>query len=263
MKLTADSSSDVCTHWPRPVRSRAMQRGEHALGEDGARRGVGHRDADPPGARAGRTGDAHQATQALGDLVDAGTRRVGTALAEPGDRRVDHPRVDRPHRLRIDAEAVLDARAVVLDDHVGPLDETEEHRETVGSREVDRDGTLVPVQVRAIGPERRERSAAASALYRDHVGAEIGELAHARGPGPGPGEVDDPDARERTVGRVGRLGVGHPASAAAARRRAVAGMKRPSAAFMSTPAPGKLPSNVETHRMRVPPPTGSSVTSAW
>ena len=24
MKLTADSSSDVCTHWPRPVRSRAI-----------------------------------------------------------------------------------------------------------------------------------------------------------------------------------------------------------------------------------------------
>ena len=24
MKLTADSSNDVCTHWPRPVRSRAI-----------------------------------------------------------------------------------------------------------------------------------------------------------------------------------------------------------------------------------------------
>ena len=69
------------------------------------------------------------------------------------------------------------------------------------------DRALVAVQVGAVGPERRERPAARWARQRDHLGAEVGELADAGGPGTRPGEVEHEDAGERPGDDVVGLGV--------------------------------------------------------
>ena len=66
-----------------------VEREDDRLGEQQARGEVGDRDADPHRAAAGLAGDRHQPAHALRDLVDAGARRVGAALAEARDRAVD------------------------------------------------------------------------------------------------------------------------------------------------------------------------------
>ena len=100
MKLIIDSSSDVCTHWPRPVRSRAISAASTPLREDRAGGGVGDRDADARRSGARRAGDAHHAAEALRDLVDTRTLRVRTVLTEARDARVDEPRVHAPRACR-------------------------------------------------------------------------------------------------------------------------------------------------------------------
>jgi len=61
----------------------------------------------------------NEAAHALRDLVVAGTIAVRARLAEAGDAAVHEPRVDLAERLVVDAEAMLDVRAVVLDEDVG------------------------------------------------------------------------------------------------------------------------------------------------
>ena len=61
------------------------------------------------------------------------------------------------------------------------------------------DGALVAVEVGAVGTAERTRSPPLGGHTCTHVGAEVGELAHARGSRPRHGEVDHADAGERTV----------------------------------------------------------------
>ena len=175
------------------------QRGEHTLREDRAGRGVGDRDTHARGAGARRSGDAHQPAEALRDLVDAGSIRVGAVLTESGDARVDEPRVHGPQRVGIDAQPVLHRGTEVLDEHVGLLDEAEEHGVTLLGGEIDDHRTLVAVEVRAVGTAGCERHRAAGRLHLDDVGTEVGELAHARRAGPRNGQVDHAKAGERPV----------------------------------------------------------------
>ena len=117
------------------------------LGQQQARGQVGDRDADAHRPAAGLAGDRHQPAHALGDLVDAGARRVGAALAEARDRAVDDARVDLGHGVVVDLQAMLHVGAVVLDDDVGLLRELHEDRVAFRALEVERHRLLVAMQV--------------------------------------------------------------------------------------------------------------------
>ena len=175
------------------------QRGEHALRQDRAGRGVGDRDPHARRTGARRTGDAHHAAEALCDLIDARAIRVRAVLTESGDARVDEARVHGPERVGIDAEPVLHGGAEVLDEHVGLLDEAEEHGVTLLGGQIDDHRALVAVEVRAVGTAGCERHRAARGLHLDDVGAEVGKLPHAGGAGPGDCQVDHAKAGERPV----------------------------------------------------------------
>src|SRR5207237_4920666 len=121
-----------------------------AVGEVHAGGEVGDRDADPPEAAAGRAGDAHQPAHALGDLIDAGLVGDRALLTEAGDTGQDDALVDAAQRLVVEAEPVLDVLAVVLDHHVGVLDQPVEDRAAGLGLQVDRDRALVAVEVLAV-----------------------------------------------------------------------------------------------------------------
>ena len=176
------------------------ERGEHPLSEERARRGVGDRDADARRSGTRRSGHAHHAAEALCDLVDTGTLRVRAVLAEAGDARVHETRVHRQQRLGIDAQVVLHRGPEVLDQHVGPFDQPQQHAAPVVGREVEQDRPLVAVQVGTVGAFGGERRGARGSTDLHHVGAEVGELAHARRSGACNREVDDADTGEGSVG---------------------------------------------------------------
>ena len=94
---------------------------------------------------------------------------------------------------------MLHRGAKVLDQHVGPLDEPQQDRVTVFGREVDDDGPLVAMEVRAVGPAGCERDRAGRRTHLHDVGPEVRELAHAGGPGPRHREVDHANAVERAA----------------------------------------------------------------
>src|SRR5437667_273487 len=96
------------------------QRDEDAVREEHARGEIGHGNADAHRALARQAGDRHEAAHALGDLVVARAIAVRARLAEARDAAVHEARVDLAQRLVVDAEAVLDVRAEVLDEAVSP-----------------------------------------------------------------------------------------------------------------------------------------------
>src|SRR5262249_50658333 len=128
------------------------QRDQDALGQEDPRAEIGDRDAHAHGALAGQARDRHQAAHALGDLVDAGTIAIRTALAEAGDAPVHDARVDGADVLVVDAEAALHVGTVVLDDHVGVLRELLEDRHALGIAQVESHAALVAVQVLEVEP---------------------------------------------------------------------------------------------------------------
>ncbi|CAB4991748.1 unannotated protein [freshwater metagenome] len=165
-------------------------RGQHPLGQHRARCGVAERDAHAPWPRTRRAGDRHDAAHALGNLVDARSIGIGAVLAEARQARVDQPGIAGSQHLGADAQPVFHRRAHVLDEDVGGIGEAEERRKSVGVLQVDRDGTLVAVQVVAVAP-----CEVAASWHRDldDLRAEVGELTHAGRAAAGRGEIDDPE----------------------------------------------------------------------
>ena len=81
--------------------------------------------------------------------------RVGAVGAEPGDRAVDEARVERAHDLRRKAELLDHARPMVLDIHVGILQQCTQHLALGLLLKVDLDAALVAVErleLRAVEP---------------------------------------------------------------------------------------------------------------
>ena len=148
-----------------------VEREHDRLGEQQARGQVGDRDADAHRPAAGLAGDRHQPAHALRDLVDAGARRIGAALAEARDGAVDDARIDLRHRLVVDLEPVLHVGAVVLDDDVGLLRELHEDRVAFLALEVERHRLLVAMQVLEV-----EAVAAAAHRRRSRAGSGGGSI---------------------------------------------------------------------------------------
>ena len=185
---------------PVPV----MQGDQHADGEIETGGQIGHGN---PGARrlgARQAGDAHQAAHPLGDLVDAAPVGVRAVLAEAGDRSVDQARVPGVHGVEVEAQAVLDRGAHVLDQHVGGVDQAHQHVAALRRLQVQGQRPLVAVQVLEVGavPAVRgqaRRRQAGRRLHPDDVGAPVGELADAGGARACDRQVDDADVVERKM----------------------------------------------------------------
>ena len=201
---------------PAAAGGRALaERGHDSEGAEHAREQVRDRQPDPGRVAVGGAGQAHQPGLGLDDLVEAGSRPVGTAGAEAGDRQRDQAGVVLAQGGGVQAEPGEQAGPVVLDEHVGlgaqraqPVGtrgvlEVQPHRPlaAVGGEEVRRLGGR-PLR-RAVGRlDERQPAAAVVAggrLDLQHVGADVGE--HHRGVGPGEraAQVDDPDACEGPV----------------------------------------------------------------
>ena len=152
--------------------------------------------------------------------VVAGQRRHRPGLAEAGDRAVDQPRVDRLQALVIEPEALEVADLVVLDQHVGGLDQLADDLLPLGLGMVERDRALVAVgdgeearmagldAVLALDP--REAIAApvvahAGPFDLDHVRAQIAEDLRADRRREDAAHVDHADAGE---GRAVRCSAG-------------------------------------------------------
>ena len=114
------------------------------------------------------------------DLIDARPLRIRSVLSEARDAAVNDARIDRRHRLVVDAEPVLHVGAVVLDHHIGGPGEIEEERLALFALEVERHVQLVAMQVLVIGAEPigagRLAFRAARDFDLDHFRAPVGEL---------------------------------------------------------------------------------------
>ena len=158
-----------------------VERHQDAAGEVEAGGEVGDGDADAHRSLTGKAGHRHQAAETLRDLIDAGAIAVRPVLSESRDAAVDDPRVDRAHRVVVDAEAVLDVGAEVLDHDVGTPRQREEDLAAARVLQVERDAALVAVQVLEVGAVAAAAGdvvVGAGRLDADHLGAPVGELAH-------------------------------------------------------------------------------------
>ena len=164
---------------PRPLRQSRLDR-DHAVkpGEDV---GIGHAGLLRRAVRL--AGQVHDAAHRLDDEIVAGPVRLGTVLAESGDRGVDHPRIAGGDCRVVEAVLHQTAALEVLDHHVGAGRQPSRQREIAGLAEVERDAALAPVagmeiRRRAVGGEGRPPAAglvARRALDLDHVRAQIRE----------------------------------------------------------------------------------------
>ena len=166
---------------------------------------VGDRDADAHRALAGQSGDRHQPAHALRDLVESRPQAVRPVLAVAGDAGVDEARVDRGHRLVVDAELSLHVGTEVLDQHVGLQHQLLEDRDALGRLQVQRHAALVAVDVAEVAAFARAADAFAFVHRRRHLDlddlrAPVGELADRRRAGANAGEVEDGEVRERRGG---------------------------------------------------------------
>ncbi len=182
------------------------QRDQNALRREQAGAQIGDRDADPHGALPGQAGDRHQPAEPLRDLIEPRPFGVRAVLAEAGDAGEHDPRIDRPEVVVADPEPLLDVGPEVLDHDVRALDHPQQDLAPGLRLEVEGQAALVAVQVLEVGAGARAAQRMAvrpwvGHLDLDHVGAPVGQLAHAGGAGAHPGEVEHGEARERRARR--------------------------------------------------------------
>ena len=178
---------------------------------------VADREAAFHGRRAGlavrNAGDAHQAAHALEDIVISGKRRVGTVLAEAGDRAVHQARVDLAQVVIRESPACQRAHLVILDQNIGVTRKPPNDLLAFGTGEIDGDGLLAAVGAQEVGggvaslaargvfQERRAPStrviAHTGSLDLDHFGAQVGEVLRGPGPGENSAQVEYLDVPQR------------------------------------------------------------------
>ncbi len=175
--------------------------------EERARHDIGDGDTDAQGSLARDSRHRHDAGHALRDLVDRRPLGIGAVLAETGDAAIDDARIALPHGFEIDAEAPGDAGPHVLDNDVGRFRQSHQDFAAFVGLQVQRDGALVAMQVLEIRTVAAAHQFADLVVSRrrldpDHVGAPVGQRAHAGRAGARQGQVDDLEARQRQPGRL-------------------------------------------------------------
>src|SRR5262249_44361379 len=110
---------------------------------------------------------------------------------------------DLRQALVIDAEAVLDVGAEVLDHHVGLGHDALEHLDPSRVLQVEGHRPLVAMQVEEVEADRGGVAFFQLArLDLDDLGSHVGQVAHGGRAGPRPGEIDDGDVLEWQAHRV-------------------------------------------------------------
>ncbi len=150
-------------------------------------------------------GDAHRAGGRLRYRLETFEPAVRAIGAETLDRSVDRPRVERLHGLPAETQPFHDARAEVLRDDVGVLDQSAGDLLALLGPQIDHGAALVAVEqqeeeaveVRVVHiPQPARPVAVGRALDLDHIGAEPGEHLGARGTGLVVREVDHANTLE-------------------------------------------------------------------
>ncbi len=197
----------------REQRQRDAVGGRHAGDEIGD--GVAHLDGRP----VGKAREVHHAGLALHDEVVARPRGLGAALAEPGDRAVDQPRVRFAKGLEAEAEALHRAGTEVLQHYIGARDEPAQDGLPLRRLEVEGEALLAAInrhEVGGLAPREGRPSARVVSLARlldlDDLGAHVAQRHGAEGARQHAGEVDDADARQRRPCRGGPAGRRLPGS---------------------------------------------------
>jgi len=177
------------------------QRGEDADGQVHAGIAVAQRRGADGGRAVPEAGGRRRAAGTLGDVLVDLQVFVVVAVGEALDRGQDHARVQLQDAFPGEAHAVERAGAEVLDHHVGDLDQLFQHFLAFGRLGVQRQRTLVAVELGEV--ERVGVGDVAQLVARDiartrafdldHVGAEPGQHLGAGGTGLDMGEVDDLD----------------------------------------------------------------------
>ena len=212
---TCACNSEVWIHWPSPELSRSSSatRMPCAASRPAHRSATGMPTRTGPVAR--QAGHRHQAAHALRDLIEARPLGIRPVLAEAGDAGEHDARIDRPEVGVGDPEPVLDVGAEVLDHYVGALDQAQQDVPPFRRLEVQGQAPLVAVQVLEVRSGARAAEPVAvraliGQLDLDHVGAPVGELAHAGRAGAHARQVDHGEARQRLArGQMGHGGLPH------------------------------------------------------
>ena len=139
-------------------------------------------------------------------VAKPGLARVRPVLTETAHSGDDERRTAIEQHVGSEPEPFERARAEVLDEHVGTVDQPEQHVAVGGVLQVERDRPLVAVDelppqagsVTGIAPRHvAQRIAAVRSLDLDDIGAEVGQVAGAVRSGDHGGEVEHPQAGER------------------------------------------------------------------
>lgn len=183
---------------PLPRRPGVLESGEDADDEiERAARVVAH-EVGGDGRALVRPAD-HAEGAGDGDVRDvvSGAGGERAVLAPAGHPSVDQLRVAGQALPGPDAETLGDARAVALDEDVGPFDQVEDAAGAVLGLQVDQYGALVAVGQVVRGVDGQAR--AAGAVDPDHIGAEVGQEHRGERAGPDPRQLDHAHPGERAV----------------------------------------------------------------
>ncbi len=138
------------------------QRNHDSECEQVARGQIRNRDPGAHRSLSGQSRDRHEPAHTLCNLIDSAAIAVRSALPEAADAAVHEPRVDRMNILPRDLEPMLHLDAHVLDDHVGTLDQAHKSSVAVVGFQIERDHTLISVQVLIVGIQTRAGQVAAT-----------------------------------------------------------------------------------------------------
>ena len=168
-----------------------MAQGDHRGERPGQRRHlVGEGDRWEQRTAVGLAAQRGESAHRLGEGGEAGALGVRAVLAESGDAQDDEPGVRRQQRVRCQVEGLQLARAHVLDEHVGGVEQLAHARVPGRVLEVERDAALAPAEdlpEQRVGvprgrPAHPPGRVAGRCLDLDHVGPEVGEVLGRPGP---------------------------------------------------------------------------------
>ena len=205
MKICA-CKSDVVTYWPCRI-SRAPATPAAFLARITVRRKIRNRYAGAHRTLPRKPGDRHRVRPCLVRSDRSPGARDKALLAEAGNA-AENMRGLISRRPIVDPQPPLHVGPKVLDHHVGVLDQALEGGETLRRLEVERDARLLRCRFWKSGAlarsARRSPMASAGRLDLDHVGAPIGQLAHAGRTGTDLRQIEHREAFERARSFRGR-----------------------------------------------------------
>ena len=174
------------------------QRGGDRLGRHHAGQLVGNDGPHQPGPGVvGAALDRRQPGERLNQRVIDRALGIGAAIAKAADRDIDDLRRDLPHHVFAQANALDDAGAHVLDEHIGALQQLLHQIHAALVFGIDRDRALGAIVVQERGGKAAltvrhgaGEVAAAGVLDLDHLGALVGQHHRRQGAGNNAGHVD-------------------------------------------------------------------------